>query len=507
MRAASPLALLPGALPLLLSLAAVAAEPDCRYRVTLEGAEAGALRVALRCAADGIGGFTIDPAARPFVQDFRIDGRTAVLTDGQWPVPASDRDATEVSYRLDLDGFAATADDADAARRSGGAVIAGLSALLARPLAPRRLAIAFEPGAAAVATALPATDGTSASTARRCPRPAPSCSDRAPYAAASGRGRRHGDPGAAIPPPASAPRRTIWPAGSATPRRRSPPTGAAPAASASLVLLPVPGARGLPFGRVVSTGGISILVLLGAESDAAALYDEWVLVHELIHLGSPYIRDTGPWLNEGLATYIEPIVRARAGWRSTESVWQEWLQNMPRGLEAMGPGGLRRADRRGIYWGGALFWLSADIAIRQASGGRSGLEDCLRAVLHGGGDVAEVSTTMAMLAACDAAVGGSVTRDLAAQHLDGGAAFDLPALWRSLGVALTADGRVVTDDRAPLAAVRRAIVAGRAPPAHAAGNAAAGPVTFASPGGAGLSGVARAFYLTGTASTQTRRPR
>src|SRR5439155_9533496 len=84
-------------------------------------------------------------------------------------------------------------------------------------------------------------------------------------------------------------------------------------------------------------------------------------------------RDTGAWLNEGLATYIEPIVRARAGWRSVASVWQEWLQNMPRGLDAMGKTGLAHAGRGGIYWGGALFMLQADIAIRQASGNRLGL--------------------------------------------------------------------------------------------------------------------------------------
>ena len=128
------------------------------------------------------------------------------------------------------------------------------------------------------------------------------------------------------------------------------------------------------------------MILVGAEAKVRELYDEWVLVHEFTHLGSPYIRDTGAWLNEGLATYIEPIVRARAGWRSVASVWQEWLQNMPRGLDAMGKTGLAHAGRGGIYWGGALFMLQADIAIRQASGNRLGLEDCLAAVLRRGGD-------------------------------------------------------------------------------------------------------------------------
>lgn len=463
-----PLPVLAALLPVLLAAPARAAEPDCRYRLTVEGAEAKALSVAVQCSAAAIAAFTIDPAARPFVQDFRIAGQAAALADGRWSAPGATAGAA--SYRLDLDGFAATADDADAAKRSGGAVIAGLPALLARPLASRSLAlaIAVDHGAASVATALPIADGAfridSAALAdsgtivlgqfarRTLHLPAARGGTATIELAIPGAGQR-ADPDALA----------RWVADTAA--AVAAYWGGFPVARASMVLLPVPAARGLPFGRVVSTGGISILVLLGAESDAAALYDEWVLVHEFTHLGSPYIRDTGRWLNEGLATYIEPIVRARAGWRSPDSVWQEWLQNMPRGLDAMGPGGLRHADRRGIYWGGALFWLSADIAIRQASGGRRGIEDCLRAVLREGGDVAAISTTSAMLAACDAAVGGSVTRDLAAQHLDGSAAFGLPALWRRLGVALAPDGRVVTDDAAPLAAVRRAILAGAAPPA------------------------------------------
>jgi hypothetical protein len=35
---------------------------------------------------------------------------------------------------------------------------------------------------------------------------------------------------------------------------------------------------------------------------------------------------------------------------------------------------------------------------------------------------------------------------------------DLPDLWKQLGVARATDGTVVFDDRAPLAAVRKAIM-------------------------------------------------
>ena len=47
------------------------------------------------------------------------------------------------------------------------------------------------------------------------------------------------------------------------------------------------------------------------------------------------------------------------------------------------------------------------------------------------------------------------------RHLGKSVEIDLPALWRDLGVRLTADG-IVTDDSAPLAWIRRILVMGRA---------------------------------------------
>jgi hypothetical protein len=233
-----------------------------------------------------------------------------------------------------------------------------------------------------------------------------------------------------------------------------------PVDSAMVIVLPDPDGVGVPYGRVLSEGGVAVLVLVGQQAQARALYDEWVLVHEFVHLGSPYIRDTGAWLNEGLATYLEPIIRARAGWRSVESVWREWLLDMPRGFNAIGRDGLRRATGGGVYWGGAIFMLLADIEIRRQSGGAIGLEDCLRAILRGGGDVRTAWRTQDMLLQCDRAVGGRVTQDLAAQHLRPGSPVDLDAVWRQLGVAMRDDQSIAFDDTAPLAAIRDAILSG-----------------------------------------------
>ena len=89
-------------------------------------------------------------------------------------------------------------------------------------------------------------------------------------------------------------------------------------------------------------------------------------MHEFLHLGSPLMRDEGPWLNEGIATFYEPVLRARAGWKTEDEVWREWISQMPRGMPAMTEIGLSNAGRGGIYWGGAV--VRADGGDRPAPG-------------------------------------------------------------------------------------------------------------------------------------------
>ena len=446
---------------------AATAPADCRYDLAIEGAAASALDVAIRCSAPGLRGFRLtERQDLASIRDFTLDGTTATATDdGSWIVAKPGGGPVTARYRVDLDSLSGGTNAADRPMRIGASVITGLADWMVMPLADRNLTIALTvaAGAAGFATAMPMADG-----AYRID------SDSLPDAGNTAFGRLAG---ATVPLPAigggtaELALTVLDGAMQASPAdlaRWVQDTGEAvahywggfPVDRASIILVPIPGKRGLPFGRVIAVGGASVLILVGAEATARELYDEWVLVHEFTHLGSPYVRDTGAWLNEGLATYIEPIVRARAGWRSVASVWQEWLQNMPRGLEAMGKGGLAHARRGGVYWGGALFMLQADIAIRQASANRLGLEDCVAAVLRQGGDVRTAWRTADMLRACDAAVGGRPLEDLARDHLDGGWPLDLAALWKSLGVALGPDGSVVTDDTAPLAAVRRAIIDG-----------------------------------------------
>lgn len=226
-----------------------------------------------------------------------------------------------------------------------------------------------------------------------------------------------------------------------------------------LVVLPQAGRDGVPYGRVIGGGGASLLLVMGERARRDQLQADWVLIHEMVHLGSPFVW-RAPWMTEGFATYFEPIIRFRAGRRSEASLWAEFTHDMPRGLDAMEREGLGQS-RRGMYWGGAIFMLLADLEIRGRSQGRQGLEDCLRQVLREGGDATRVVGLDWMVDACDRAAGGSTIRSLTRKHVVASAPVDLAAIWQRLGIVRRDDGQVVLDDNAPDAWLRRAIAIGR----------------------------------------------
>jgi predicted metalloprotease with PDZ domain len=186
------------------------------------------------------------------------------------------------------------------------------------------------------------------------------------------------------------------------------------------------------------------------------------LIHELFHLGVPSFYEEGKWFDEGLATYFEPILRARAGMLSELELWREFARGLPLGLHALTRDGLERArGYRGLYWGGALYCLLADIAIRRDSGGRLGLEDGLRRVHSAGGHASEVWPLRRTLETADLAFTRPVLEPLARRHAQQPSPVDLEAIFDELGVVM--DGHAVRlDDEAPLAWVRRALLRGAA---------------------------------------------
>jgi hypothetical protein len=213
-------------------------------------------------------------------------------------------------------------------------------------------------------------------------------------------------------------------------------------------------------GRTRATrAGAMIALSVGEQTTPAELAANWVMVHEMVHLAFP---ETGrEWIEEGLATYVEPLVRARAGLIAGDEIWRWLLWGLPRGLAGIGPGGLDGSSGWGAsYWGGALFCFLADVRIRERTGNRRSLDDALRGILEAGGNIGAEWPLGKAFAAGDAAVGVPVLAELYAEMGSRRAAVDLPDLWKKLGVA--SDGRqIVYDDAAPLSAVRRGITSGK----------------------------------------------
>ena len=219
--------------------------------------------------------------------------------------------------------------------------------------------------------------------------------------------------------------------------------------------------RGAQSGTTYAYNGALIRVGVGRYSDSADLKRDWIMTHEMVHLAMPEFSDQHAWLEEGLATYVEPIARVQAGQLTEKKIWRDMLQDMPKGLPAAGDRGLDNTHTWGrIYWGGALFYLLADVRIRERTGNRAGLQDALRGIVANGGNVEVSWDVRRTLAMGDKATGTNVLIELYDEMRAMPVAPDLAQLWQRLGVKLSRDS-VEFDDAAPLAAIRRAITARR----------------------------------------------
>ncbi len=232
--------------------------------------------------------------------------------------------------------------------------------------------------------------------------------------------------------------------------------GRYPVDGGHILLAPVEGS-GIRGGATFHAPGPTIRARVGRATSPAGFLDDWVMVHEMVHLAIPYLPRRHNWFHEGTATYVEIIARAHAGLTSIDSAWAQLVRGLPQGLPQAGDRGLDFTLTWGrTYWGGAMFCLLADVEMRKRSANRSGLRDGLRALVMGGSHYGVAMGLEEALRRADQATGMAVLAELYASMKDQPVAPDLPRLWKDLGVEVV--GRNVTlHDDAPLAAVRRAI--------------------------------------------------
>jgi hypothetical protein len=204
-------------------------------------------------------------------------------------------------------------------------------------------------------------------------------------------------------------------------------------------------------------GGV-ITASVGRSTTTAHFNSDWLMTHEMAHLAFPSVADEHHWIEEGLATYVEPIARVKIGNLSARQVWSDVVRDLPQGLPEAGDRGLDFTHTWGrTYWGGALFCLLADLEIHRRTANAKGLEDALRGILEAGGSIAEDWDLERALRTGDRATGVPVLEELYSQMRDAPHPVDLDQLWSQLGIERHAETAVLHDD-APLAAVRKSIM-------------------------------------------------
>ncbi|GAA0711063.1 hypothetical protein [Dokdonella soli] len=224
------------------------------------------------------------------------------------------------------------------------------------------------------------------------------------------------------------------------------------------------------FGQSTRGQGNALTLFVDPTQNDDAFDRDWVAVHELSHLLHPYLGDRGAWLSEGLATYYQNVLRARAGLLTPEQAWAQLDDGFARGrrdtrpdldLEQASLQMGERHDFQRVYWSGTAYWLQVDAELRRASANRMSVDEALRRF-----DACCLPSYRRwapdeFVAKLDALAGSAVFtqrfREFRARH-------DFPeltALYAALGLGREGETLRV-DDQAPAANVRRAVMQGPA---------------------------------------------
>jgi hypothetical protein len=215
--------------------------------------------------------------------------------------------------------------------------------------------------------------------------------------------------------------------------------------------------HGTTWGNVGGFQGVTRM-RLGSHVTERDLADDWTMTHEFVHMAFSSLPDNQSWMEESLATYVEPIARAQAGQLPVRQVWADTILGMSQGQPKRGDLGLDQTRSWGrTYWGGAMFCLVADVEIRRKTENRKGLQDALRTIVASGGTIDKEWPLLKVLDIGDKATGTTVLVDMYNQWKDKPTTVDLENLWVQLGIRRSGTDGVELAPRAPLSTIRDAI--------------------------------------------------
>lgn len=221
------------------------------------------------------------------------------------------------------------------------------------------------------------------------------------------------------------------------------------------------------FGFVNRGGWPAVNLLVDGSHSEKDFHEGWTIVHEMSHLIHPAMTNRGRWVAEGIATYYQTVLRARAGVIDAKEAWEDLDEGFERGRKDQtgstvqqlvnGRGDGRQHFMR-IYWSGAAMMLLADLDLR---GGEH--STTLSAVLDRAYRQRREAGVLEMkpeefMRSLDAIAGRPV---FTPRYESIGASTrmpDLAAAYRSLGLVRRGDALVIDHDDAAAVALRRAIL-------------------------------------------------
>lgn len=191
------------------------------------------------------------------------------------------------------------------------------------------------------------------------------------------------------------------------------------------VIVPVHSTREpVVFGMVFRGGGAAILLLPSLDATVGQLETDWVAIHELSHLWLPRLYPQDRWLSEGIATYLQEVLRARCGLQTGEHAWTRLEDGLERGRRSGHGRPLTIESRdmhrsgayRRVYWAGVAFALEADVHLRTRSNGEMTLLRAINEAQHVWGAEARPVGAPVLLQALDAASGAGFLEALAEKY-------------------------------------------------------------------------------------------
>ena len=187
-------------------------------------------------------------------------------------------------------------------------------------------------------------------------------------------------------------------------------------------------------GRTYGSPRPAIYLQIGSKVSPRKMREHWILAHEMAHLAFPNVRGHR-WLEEGMATYLEPIIRARAGLLSKDKYWKDLSWGLPQGQARRQDRGLAKDSSWGrTYWGGALFWFIVDLDLRVRSGNRVSVQKIFRGILSRGGNIRSHWSLRDIIRAGDRITGYDSMNSQAKDLVYSPGRVDLKYLWQQLGV-------------------------------------------------------------------------